>query len=266
MKIKLNRKLRQEISGISIFYSILSIIPLLFGCKSLPNQNTPSSSNFTYNGIGYPYAKKVFDVYSRAWEPGTNIVIDNPITKATVTIAKDGEVVSAKIFKLSGDEQMDISVQKTLDEVKFVQPFENDSKDVARTFTVNFDLNAKKLSKDTSIAVSVSNEIHSQEETITPFNQYDTVFRNSITKSWYALLDKQKFVQPKTSKVVLQFHLTYDGQITDMKVLENSAGDALALICQKAVLASVPYKPWPEDMIRMVGANYREMTFTFNYW
>jgi hypothetical protein len=88
-------------------------------------------------------------------------------------------------------------------------------------------MKSEKLSKDTSLAVYVNNDTFSQNKTVTPFEHYDTAFRNSITKSWYALLDKQKLVQSKTSKVVLQFRLTFDGQITDMKILENSAGDAL---------------------------------------
>jgi hypothetical protein len=99
----------------------------------------------------------------------------------------------------------------------------------------------------------------------TPFEQYDTAFINSIKKSWHALRGDRKLAQPKTGKIVLQFHLTKDGHITDMKVLEDNVGEGQAMVCQKAVLAPVPYRSWPEDMIRLVGADYRVMTFTFNY-
>ena len=50
-----------------------------------------------------------------------------------------------------------------------------------------------------------------------------------------------------------------------MKVLEDNVGDGQSLLCQKAILAPVPYKSWPNDMIRMVGENYRTMTFNFYY-
>jgi TonB family protein len=266
MKIKLNGNLRQGFQITYYFCSILLIASFFFGCASSQKQTAKISSDFKPDGSGYSYAEIVKDVYTRAWEPSTNSVMSDIITRVKVTIGKNGEVLSATIIKFSGNKQMDKSVQKMLNSIRFIQPFENDSTNVARTFIVNFDLKTEKSSENTSMSVYVSNDISSQKKTIIPFEQYDTTFRNSITKSWYALLDKQKFIQPKTSKVVLQFHLTYNGQITDMKILENNAGDALALICQKAVLASVPYKRWPNDMIRMVGANYREMTFTFNYW
>jgi hypothetical protein len=103
------------------------------------------------------------------------------------------------------------------------------------------------------------------EQKATPFTQYDTSIINSINKSWYDLLADQKVARHKHGKIVLQFHLTYDGHITDMKVVEDNVGDGQALVCQKAVLAPTPYKSWPEDMIRMVGANYRVITFNFYY-
>ena len=118
----------------------LSIAALLFGCASSQHQDAPVSASFSYNGIDHTYAKAVYDVYSRAWEIGTNVTLNASLTRVKVTIAKDGEVMSAKIFKSSGDEQMDKSVQRALDSVRFVQPFESDTKDTARTFIINFDL------------------------------------------------------------------------------------------------------------------------------
>jgi hypothetical protein len=97
-----------------------------------------------------------------------------------------------------------------------------------------------------------------------PFHNYDSSFQSSIYQSWFALLNGQKFTEHKTGKVVLQFHLNFDGQISDMKVLEDTVGTELAQVCEKAVLARAPYQHWPEDMIRLVGANYRTIKITFN--
>ena len=135
------QRLRMRICCSILF---LSIAALLFGCASSHHQGAPVSSSFTYNGINYSYAKAVYDVYSRAWELGINVTLTASITRAKVTIAKDGEVMTAKIFKSSGDEQMDKSVQRTLDSVRFVQPFESDTKDRARTFIITFDLRTHK--------------------------------------------------------------------------------------------------------------------------
>ena len=100
----------------------------------------------------------------------------------------------------------------------------------------------------------------------TPFGQYDSDFVDAVTYRWYSLLDSQQFALDRTGKVMLRFHLNYDGTITEMTVLENTVGDLLGYVCQKAINDPAPYKPWPEDMRRLVGANYREITFTFYYY
>jgi hypothetical protein len=100
----------------------------------------------------------------------------------------------------------------------------------------------------------------------TPFGQYDSDFVDAVTYRWYSLLDSQQFALDRTGKVVLRFHLNYDGTITGMTVLQNTVGDLLGYVCQKAINDPAPYKPWPEDMRRLVGANYREITFTFYYY
>lgn len=97
------------------------------------------------------------------------------------------------------------------------------------------------------------------------FQQYDETFTNTITTNWIALLDKQKGIKYKNGEVTLQFHLTYLGNITDITVLKNTVGDDQSLVCQKAVLAGVPYGPWPTRMHHLVGSNYRVVTFTFYY-
>jgi hypothetical protein len=100
----------------------------------------------------------------------------------------------------------------------------------------------------------------------TRFGQYDSDFVDAVTYRWYSLLDSQKFALDRTGKVMLRFHLNYDGTITEMTVLENTVGDLLGYVCQKAINDPAPFKPWPEEMRRLVGANYREITFTFYYY
>jgi hypothetical protein len=98
----------------------------------------------------------------------------------------------------------------------------------------------------------------------TPFGTYDAAFIAAVQQRWYDLLDNGNFTQ-RSGKVVLQFHLNYDGRITDMEMTDNNVGELLALICQKAVLDPAPYAKWPSDMRRMIGENFREVTFTFYY-
>jgi hypothetical protein len=110
----------------------------------------------------------------------------------------------------------------------------------------------------------VSDGVYSQAKIGGPFKDYDTAFRDSITQRWDTLLAGSK--SRRIGKVVLQFRLNYDGSITDLKVLEDEVGSEQLAVCEKAVSLSSPFQPWPQDMIRLIGANYREMTFTFNYY
>ena len=100
----------------------------------------------------------------------------------------------------------------------------------------------------------------------TPFGAYDEAFIASVTQRWYDLLDSRQFAMDRTGKVTLRFHLNYDGSIADMEVLENTVGDVLGYVCQKAVTDPAPFSPWPGEMRRLIGENYREITFTFYYY
>ena len=100
----------------------------------------------------------------------------------------------------------------------------------------------------------------------TPFGAYDAAFIQAVSQHWYDLLDSHNFAQDRSGKVVLRFHLNYDGSISDMKVVQNTVGELLCYVCQKAVMDPAPFARWPSDMREMVGANYREITFTFYYY
>jgi hypothetical protein len=100
----------------------------------------------------------------------------------------------------------------------------------------------------------------------TPFGDYDSRFIAAVTQRWYDLLDSQKFASDRRGRVTLQFHLNYDGSISDIKILNNEVGELLSYVCQEAITDPSPYAPWPSDMRRMVGANFREIVFTFYYY
>lgn len=100
--------------------------------------------------------------------------------------------------------------------------------------------------------------------TVTPFSSYDAAFIAAVQQRWYDLLDSSQFSQ-RSGKVVLEFKLTYDGRIVDLKTSDNEVGEILSLLCQRAILDPAPYARWPDDMRRMIGSNHREVTFTFYY-
>ena len=100
----------------------------------------------------------------------------------------------------------------------------------------------------------------------TQFGTYDEAIIEAIQQYWDNELDSQKFAEDRTGRVTLRFHLNYDGTVTDMQVLDNTVGELLCYVCQQAIAGPAPFAAWPSDMRRMVGANYREITFTFYYY
>lgn len=98
-----------------------------------------------------------------------------------------------------------------------------------------------------------------------PFGAYDRAFIDAVQSRWYDLLDNMSYDGYRRGMVVLQFHLGYDGRITEMKVLENTVTGTLSLLCEKAVSDPSPFEKWPREMRLMVGKDFREIKFTFYY-
>lgn len=98
-------------------------------------------------GGGVPYAnflQAVKSVYQRAWIVPDGITDDNATVTASVTIARDGTVVSSHITRSSGNAAVDRSVQVTLDRVKWAAPLPEETKDNQRTVSINFNVAAKR--------------------------------------------------------------------------------------------------------------------------
>jgi hypothetical protein len=99
----------------------------------------------------------------------------------------------------------------------------------------------------------------------TEFGSYDAAIIAAIQHRWYGLLENNEYARDRTGKVVLEFRLNHDGRITQMRVVENTVGEILSTICQRAVLDPSPFREWPAEMRRLVGNTYRNVRFTFYY-
>jgi TonB family protein len=106
--------------------------PLLFGCESLFSQPATNS----------PYEQVITRTFLLAWVLPHEATSSSNIPVASVVIAKDGRVMSAKLVKPSRNQELDKSVQQALKRVTAVHPFENSSKDERRVFTIRFDRKA----------------------------------------------------------------------------------------------------------------------------
>lgn len=99
-------------------------------------------------GGGVPYAnflQAVKSVYARAWIVPDGVTDDEATAVASVTIARDGTVISARITESSGNALVDRSVRETLDKVKWAAPLPDNAVENQRTVTINFNVRARRL-------------------------------------------------------------------------------------------------------------------------
>jgi hypothetical protein len=107
-------------------------------------------------------------------------------------------------------------------------------------------------------------KLDSLDAKATPFGYYDSELVRAIQKAWYALLDEQGYAADHRGKVMLRFRLHYDGTITDLTIVENTAGWLPGAICETAIEKPKPYSRFPAEMRRVVG-DIRSIQFTFFY-
>lgn len=98
-------------------------------------------------GGGIPYGNWLAGVkarYNDAWVVPDGVSNDSAIVAVTVTIGRDGEVLSSSIIRTSGDAVVDQSVRATLDRVRYVPPLPEGEKNDKRSVTINFSVKAKQ--------------------------------------------------------------------------------------------------------------------------
>jgi outer membrane biosynthesis protein TonB len=97
------------------------------------------------------------------------------------------------------------------------------------------------------------------------FGEYDARVIAAISQHWYDLIEGQHISRDRAGRVVVEFRLNYDGRVSDMEVVESDVGLPLALLCRRAISDPGPYEKWPAKMRQTVGADYRDVKFTFWY-
>lgn len=123
-------------------------------------------------------------------------------------------------------------------------------------------LSGEKMKQDGG--VNRQRDFIAMDTKATAFGAYDAALIEAIESRWYSLLDERDYASDGRGRVVLQFTLLPDGRITEMREAENSVGEVLGLICQKAVRDPSPYPSWPSDMRHEIG-EARHIQFTFYY-
>jgi TonB family protein len=93
---------------------------------------------------------------------------------------------------------------------------------------------------------------------------YDHDLVEVIRQSWYRLLDNAPEVTAQ-GKAVVNFELHSNGSVSGVRTASSTASQPFEAICQKAVLESAPFAPWPEEMRRSLTNDTRNVSFTFYF-
>jgi hypothetical protein len=96
-----------------------------------------------------------------------------------------------------------------------------------------------------------------------PIADYDANLRKLIDKRWRELIAKNSD-PPRAGTVVVDFGLIIDGSVAGCRVTKNDVGE-WGRLCREAIEQAAPFGPWPPEMRRLFGADYRDIRFTFNY-
>ncbi|MDB6020409.1 MAG: TonB family protein, partial [Pedosphaera sp.] len=94
--------------------------------------------------VSVNYRDLIASKYYNAWIAPAGLDDDTPVVTASVTISRNGDVISAHITKSSGNALMDRSIQHVLEAVTFIEPFPASSHEQQRTVTIQFNLQAKR--------------------------------------------------------------------------------------------------------------------------
>jgi outer membrane biosynthesis protein TonB len=99
------------------------------------------------------------------------------------------------------------------------------------------------------------------------FEDYDHEVINTIQKRWQELRSNYPAAAPghTKGKVVVNFRLHADGRIGVVKTVSSDVDGVLTYLCEQAVKDPAPYPRWPEELVRKVGTESREIRFTFSY-
>ncbi len=97
-----------------------------------------------------------------------------------------------------------------------------------------------------------------------PFGAYDKKVIKAIQSRWYQLIDRYGIYE-STATVTIYFELLDDGQVRNVKPIDDNGNSILSLFCEKAIIESGPFDPWPDELRALAGKEPRQATFTFYY-
>ncbi|MBI5394342.1 MAG: hypothetical protein HZA91_03505 [Verrucomicrobia bacterium] len=97
-----------------------------------------------------------------------------------------------------------------------------------------------------------------------PQGAYSKKMFATIGRLWTLLLE-QHYSDGAPGKVKLDFRLHPDGRVDNLVIAQNTATGILASYCQKSVLDSAPFEPWPDEL-KLLGGDHLDISVEFNVY
>jgi hypothetical protein len=96
---------------------------------------------------------------------------------------------------------------------------------------------------------------------------YDKKIISAIRERWWNACDKSASIATlnRQSKVRLTYRLHADGSVSDLVVESSEVEEPLVDLCRQAILSAAPFDPWPDELRREVGREFRRIALTFFY-
>ena len=108
------------------------------------------------------------------------------------------------------------------------------------------------------------------QQTNNVFSAYDSDLADAVQNRWRELLDYRCFLEkrpppPPTGSVTLEVRVYSDGQVGEVRTVQNSWDQVFALLAQQAVLDPAPYKSWPAAMGFAQTNKFRIVRLNFSF-
>jgi outer membrane biosynthesis protein TonB len=97
-----------------------------------------------------------------------------------------------------------------------------------------------------------------------PQGAYSKKMFAEIGRRWTLLLE-QFYADGQPGRVKISFTLYPTGHVDNLKVAQNTASSILGSYCQKAVIDSAPFDPWPQEL-KLLGGDHLDITIDFNVY
>ena len=97
------------------------------------------------------------------------------------------------------------------------------------------------------------------------FGAYQQRMMEAISAQWNLLGRQYNYTSTDYgTKVVAEYKLNREGQVTDLKIIFTSASRPATLLVQDAILSRAPFGPWTKEMVATLG-NEQTIRITFFY-